>query len=134
MGRTGRARPKDRVGGWPDRVADEPETEVARLLAVAVRTVLEQRGLSLRAASELTEVGYTSIGDLLRGQAWPDLVTIARLEAGLGVDLWPAGVARESAALGLDAGVSESTTAAGNITGDAASGGNIAEDSQCPSE
>ena len=73
---------------WPEQQCDDPIAEVARLLALNLAAALD--GRSTRDAARLTGVDHTTIGDVLRGDAWPDLQTIARLENGLGVDLWPA--------------------------------------------
>lgn len=67
--------------------ADDNSAEVARRLALNVREAMGS--LSLRAAAELTEVDHSTIQGLLTGRAWPDLETIARLEKGFGVSLWP---------------------------------------------
>lgn len=76
---------------WPEVASDDPSVEVARLLAVSLREAIGSG--SLRAMSRQTGVDHTTIGAILNGAVWPDLQTIARLEAGLGVALWPAGVA-----------------------------------------
>ena len=52
---------------------------------------------SLRAAAAATGVDHTTILRILDGQAWPDLYTIARLERGLGAQLWP-GIAGQHSA------------------------------------
>ena len=65
----------------------EGGAEVARLFAENVRVAIGSR--SLREVAALTGVNHTSIGDVLNGRTWPDLATIARLEAGLAADLWP---------------------------------------------
>jgi len=109
MPRPARKAPRDRVD-WPssliespdgpsgtgesfDFVSDDPALHVAVWLAFNVRNALVAAGLSYRAAQERTGVNHTTIGDIVRGATWPDAETIARLEAGLGVDLWPARVA-----------------------------------------
>jgi transcriptional regulator with XRE-family HTH domain len=65
----------------------DPISETARLLALNLTAAMD--GRTTRAIATLTGVDYTVIGDVLRGDAWVDLATIARLEHGLGVDLWP---------------------------------------------
>lgn len=84
------------VDGWPDTTSPRPDVETARLLAVNLRTALN--GRSLRAAKDATGVDHSTIADILNGRAWPDLHTIASLEAGLHADLWPTGIARRAAA------------------------------------
>ncbi|MHB8220589.1 MAG: hypothetical protein ACYDHU_09770 [Acidimicrobiales bacterium] len=87
MPRPVRAAPCAHSADWPDVACDDPVAEVARLLALRVRDALG--GRSLRAAGTLTGVDHTTIGDVLAGRVWADVATLARLEAGLGSDLWP---------------------------------------------
>jgi transcriptional regulator with XRE-family HTH domain len=61
--------------------------EVARQFALNVRRAMN--GCSLREAQVITGVHHTTIQAVLQGQTWPDLDTIARLERGFGVPLWP---------------------------------------------
>lgn len=92
MPRPSRPAPARLVDGWPDRPSQRAEVETARQFALNLRRALD--GLSLRAAKARTGVDHTTISDILNGAAWPDLHTIARLEAGLGADLYPTGIAR----------------------------------------
>jgi transcriptional regulator with XRE-family HTH domain len=66
---------------------DDPVAEVARLLALRLGRALG--GRSLREAGRVTGVDHTTVGDILAGRVWADIATLARLEAGLGADLWP---------------------------------------------
>ncbi|WP_200809762.1 helix-turn-helix transcriptional regulator [Demequina sp. NBRC 110054] len=86
-----RARPRDLGSNWPEESISDAAGEVARLLAIALRDTID--GISLRRASNLTGVDHVTIADILRGDSWPDLITIARLEAGLETTLWPCGLA-----------------------------------------
>jgi transcriptional regulator with XRE-family HTH domain len=61
--------------------------EVARRFALNVRDALA--GRSLRDAEKLTGVDHSTIQAILQGKTWPDLDTIAKLERGFGVLLWP---------------------------------------------
>jgi hypothetical protein len=79
--------PHEFCDDWPDLPCSDPIAEVARQVALRLRDALD--GVSLREARDLTGVDHTSIADVVSGQAWPTLKTLARLEAGLGVDLWP---------------------------------------------
>jgi len=79
--------PRDLVDDWPNRVADDPATETARSLAVNLAAAMD--GRSLRTIRDLTGVDHTTVADILNGSVWSDLHTIARLEAGLGVPLYP---------------------------------------------
>lgn len=91
MARPKRPRPRDLTNSWPDEVSPDISGEVARQLANNLRRALD--GRALRVAKDLTGVDHTTIGDVLAGFTWPDLMTIARLESGLGTDLWPGGLA-----------------------------------------
>ncbi|WP_062317016.1 helix-turn-helix domain-containing protein [Demequina maris] len=82
-----RARPRDLGENWPLEPIADPIGEVARRLAIALREAVGERGL--REIAALTGVDHTTVADVLRGNAWPDMVTIARLELGLGQALWP---------------------------------------------
>lgn len=78
-------------GNWPDGPL-RPDAPVAAVYAQALSRRLRDvtEGLSLRAVAERTGVDHTTVRDVLRGDVWPDLATIARLETGLGETLWPA--------------------------------------------
>lgn len=91
MARPVRSAPADLVSGWPNAPSALPDVETARRLALNLRSALNE--MSLRAAKAATGVDHTTIADVLNGTTWPDLRTIARLEAGLGTDLWPTGTA-----------------------------------------
>ncbi|WP_342671448.1 helix-turn-helix domain-containing protein [Nonomuraea candida] len=45
--------------------------------------------MSFRRLAVLSGVNRQTINDLVAGRCWPDVATIAQLEAGLGVRLWP---------------------------------------------
>lgn len=44
---------------------------------------------SVKGVAEISGVASSTISDILNGNTWPSLETMARLEAGLGVRLWP---------------------------------------------
>jgi transcriptional regulator with XRE-family HTH domain len=48
-------------------------------------------GRSIREVAELTGVDRATIGAVLAGRSWPDILTLAKLERGLGA-LWPVAV------------------------------------------
>lgn len=85
--RPARPTPASQVTDWPNRHATDPSVETARLLALNLATAMD--GRSLRTIRDLTGVDHSTIGDILNGSVWPDLQTIARLEHGLGVPLYP---------------------------------------------
>ena len=97
-GRRERKTPAELVTGWPDEVAADPVVETARRLAMNLRGALA--GRSVRDAARAAEVDYTTVYAILNGTTWPDVMTLARLEAGLDADLWPVGVARSQANAG----------------------------------
>lgn len=75
-------------GDWPDGEVEGPApvlyaAEVARRLATAVD------GRSLRDVAAEADLDHTTLWAVLRGDRWPDLVTLAKLETALGVRLWP---------------------------------------------
>jgi len=65
----------------------DPIGEVARQFALNLRGAIGER--SVRDAARSAGVNHVTIQLILKGQRWPDLETIAKLERGLGVDLWP---------------------------------------------
>lgn len=87
VARPSRQPPRDTSPAWPDSPCVDPTAEVARLLTINLRRSLN--GRSLRTARELTGVDHTTVAAVLNGTTWPDLATIARLEAGLNANLWP---------------------------------------------
>ncbi|WP_343240249.1 helix-turn-helix transcriptional regulator [Streptomyces sp. SID14515] len=58
---------------------------MARHLAAA----LDARRWSRRTAADQLGINRQTIGDVIDGRTWPDVATIARLEAGLNTELWP---------------------------------------------
>lgn len=75
-------------GEWPaakldgDPAAEAAQQFVARLVAAAGT-------LSLRGVEAATGVDHDTVARILKGDVWPDIATVANLEHGLGVDLWP---------------------------------------------
>jgi transcriptional regulator with XRE-family HTH domain len=67
--------------------AVDPVDEVARLFARNVQRAIGER--TLREAGELVGVDFSTLAKIVNGATWPDLETIAKLELGFGVDLWP---------------------------------------------
>lgn len=88
MGRPARLLPAQLAGvPWPDVPADDPLAEVARQFVSNVRAAMD--GRSIRAVAAECGIGNVTLSNVLAGKAWPDLATIARLERGLGAELWP---------------------------------------------
>lgn len=80
-------RPREHSADWPDAPCSDPDAEVIRRVALNLRTAIGDR--SLRAAADATGVDHSVIHDILAGNSWPEVVTIARLARGLGVHVWP---------------------------------------------
>lgn len=57
--------------------------EISRRLSAALA------GRSKKAVAESVGMARTTLYDVLSGETWPDLVTIAALEEELDVELWP---------------------------------------------
>lgn len=93
MTRPARKPPVSHTPDWLNAPCDDPAAEVARQLANTLRDAIGDR--SLRTIEELTGVNYAATSRILRGETWADLRTIARLEHGLGVALYPAFTADE---------------------------------------
>ncbi|MFE0135300.1 helix-turn-helix transcriptional regulator [Streptomyces sp. NPDC059037] len=74
---------------WPDAVVDDIAAAVVQTIARRMAAALSERGLSRRGAADLLGINRQTIGDVLDGRTWPDVATIARLEAGLNTPLWP---------------------------------------------
>jgi hypothetical protein len=82
-----RALPADLCVDWPERSSVDPIAERARQLALNLREAIGQR--SVREIASITGVDRATIGAVLQGKSWPDIVTLAKLEHELG-SLWPA--------------------------------------------
>ena len=75
--------------GWPDSLnVSAPEHAMIQAMVINLR---RQRNMfrTVKSMSERTGVPSSTISDVLGGNAWPSLETVARLEVGLGVRLWP---------------------------------------------
>ena len=75
--------------GWPDSL-DVSVPEHAMIQAMVINLRRERnRYRSVKGVAEKSGVASSTISDILNGNTWPSLETMARLEAGLGVRLWP---------------------------------------------
>lgn len=93
----GRARSRS-----PRELADDPENwphadlsghvaaAVVQSIAATLQAVMAERGLSFRRLAELSGVNRQTVNDVAVGRCWPDVATIAQLESGLTIRLWPA--------------------------------------------
>lgn len=74
---------------WPDAVVDDVAAAVVQAIARRLAAALIERGWSRRTAADQLGINRQTIGDVIDGRTWPDVATIARLEAGLNTELWP---------------------------------------------
>ncbi|PZF62099.1 XRE family transcriptional regulator [Curtobacterium sp. MCBD17_034] len=68
-------------------VSEDLFGEVARQFVVRLRESMD--GRSVRSVAITAGLHHQTLRNVLNGEAWPDLATIARLEFALGADLWP---------------------------------------------
>jgi DNA-binding XRE family transcriptional regulator len=76
-------------GEWPDGPLlpnAPPEAHLAA--AVAIRLRKHMKGRTQAKIGDLSGLGRQTINNILNGNAWPDLRTIARLEVALDKPLW----------------------------------------------
>lgn len=74
---------------WPERAGTEPGAEAVRQISATLKAALAERGWSLRRVAAASGVNRQAIANLLAGDSWPDIATVARLAAALDADLWP---------------------------------------------
>lgn len=86
MGRRERLRPVEVSGDWPLTPVADPVQESVRRYVFNLRETIG--GESIRSAAVRTEVNYSTLRAVLAGEAWPDAITVARTERGLGARLW----------------------------------------------
>lgn len=73
---------------WPyGEVDDTIPAQYARIFAQRLGAAIGDR--SFRSVSRAAGVSHRTIAHLVRGESWPDLITIAKLEFALGAVLWP---------------------------------------------
>ncbi|MDL4813129.1 helix-turn-helix domain-containing protein [Actinomadura opuntiae] len=78
------------TGDWPDGAAagDHPAA-VAQEVARRLVFWMTENGCSLKRLGKESGVNRQTIANLLKGDKWPDLRTLALLEHSTGVPLWP---------------------------------------------
>lgn len=85
-------------GSWPYEAVpyDHAPIGVHYSLALARRlaSLAAARGLSHRALSERAGLHSAAVGRIVRGEVYPDLSTLARLEQALETDIYPSGLYR----------------------------------------
>ena len=78
------------VGEWPDGAlsGDAPvEATYAQHVSRTLKAALEDTTISQVARD--ANLSREAIYDLVKGRAWPELITLARCEQALGLTLWP---------------------------------------------
>ena len=83
--RPARELPANLCVDWPNLPSDDPVAEQARQLVINLREAMGER--SIQQVATITGVDRATIGAMLLGRSWPDIVTLAKLENGLG-PLW----------------------------------------------
>jgi hypothetical protein len=76
---------------WPGRPAAEPGVEAVRQISARLSVALAEQGWSLRQAAAASGVNRQAIANLLAGDSWPDVATVARLASAIDAGLWPDG-------------------------------------------
>jgi ribosome-binding protein aMBF1 (putative translation factor) len=74
---------------WPHAVVDDVAAAVVQAIARRLADALAERGWSRRTAAGRLGINRQTIADVIEGRCWPDVATVARLEAGLNTVLWP---------------------------------------------
>lgn len=88
MAKDPRAQPRELAGApWPELPSADPLGEVARQFVVNLRRAIGER--SVRSVAAAAGMSHGTLLNVLNGRVWPDLYTIARLEATLQAGLWP---------------------------------------------
>lgn len=81
--------PRSRYPEWPDSLDIKlPEHKLIQGTVINLRRQKTRLG-SVKAVAEKTGVPASTISDILNGNTWPTLETMARLEIGLTTPLWP---------------------------------------------
>lgn len=87
MGRRQRQEPREFSADWPDEPCSDAIADGVRRLALNVAEA--KGGRSVRGLARDAGLHHTVVLSLLAGESWPEVVTVLRLEAALGVSVWP---------------------------------------------
>lgn len=83
-------------GEWPHEAAPEADAPLpvhySLALARALDDLCARRGCSHRALSLAAGIAPNAVGRIVRGEVYPDLATLARLEAAVEEPLYPQGL------------------------------------------
>ena len=74
---------------WPYAVIADDAARVVQHIARALEQELSRRRLSVRGVEAVTGASRMAVTPLVNGDSWPDVLTVVRLERGLGCPLWP---------------------------------------------
>lgn len=81
--------PRSRCPDWPDtETVKSAEDWLVQRMTINLRRERNRHG-TVKALAEKTGIAASTISDILNGAAWPSVATLAQLEVGLGVRLWP---------------------------------------------
>lgn len=89
MARTSIPVPRNSYPDWPIAPVADPEHEKIRQAMCAAQEHIANRFMSVREAARHLGMGHAVLNSALTGRAWPSAMTIARMELGLGANLWP---------------------------------------------
>jgi transcriptional regulator with XRE-family HTH domain len=92
-GTKNRARkPRDYVvtGAWPYATIDYHAARVAQAFARRLEELMRRRQLSAKRLAAASTVNRQTIANVLAGKVWPGTMTMANLEAAVGIPLYPA--------------------------------------------
>ncbi|VXB04284.1 helix-turn-helix transcriptional regulator [Aeromicrobium sp. 9AM] len=77
-------------GSWPDGEFDPDAPEVlAHAVAVSVALAAALKGRNKSEVAQAADIRRSTLYDILAGNTWADMVTLAKLESCLGTALWP---------------------------------------------
>lgn len=82
-----RHKPAELTSSWPTVASSDAAGEAARRFVLNLRAAMGDR--SIRGIAVSADLDEATVRHVLAGTVWPDLLTIARLEAALGKPLYP---------------------------------------------
>lgn len=89
------------VGEWPDHAVPAEDAPAGVYYSLALARRLDARchelGISDRAASGRAGLATNAAGRIIRGEVYPDLASLARLETALQAQLYPVDIYRQVA-------------------------------------
>lgn len=82
-----RPAPRTYTTSWPSEPADDPAAETIRLAVLTLIDTIGER--SLRDVARECGMNHAALAKMVNGETWPEARTIALLESGLEVGIWP---------------------------------------------